>query len=598
MDVTSLNFAEISEGMCAAIDGCDFCAIDCEMTGLNSSSGTKNSPSDNYQARYLSVRDSAAKFLLLQYGITTFKFDQTNNRYVCRPYNVYLFPHPPSLRPGDERDDARFLCQASSVSFLCQHNFDFNKCFRHGVKHITLEYKLEKETAIRRKMEKDATPESSRSKVEIKRLQDQEFVDNCLSSVRTAKLAFEGDSAHDSFFVLPPTNGFRRRILYDAFSGEEFETVLLQKFAEDNESSRYGNQSLRAVFFSSVDDKSAFLEVKRRADMKEELEKVKEESGFSRIIEALSNAKKTVVGHNCLLDLAHTYTKFCGAPPLEFEKYVTSLRSKFPSIVDTKYCVSNDKKLYPCFTSTALGDVYAGVQGLENAKPDFVEAFRESSEVNVEFSAGFDRYKTAEFHHEAGYDSYMTGVVFLKLMLAKGYSPRDIRSLGASESLDASFHNRLYLMRMGGRCIDLAGANPDPDRSNWLHVTGFPLEAQTHHIMNCFKPYKGKRVYWLDDENLFVEFLDDDSFPELMGLVPSTRKENETETEVTVRKSLVTLEMLSMQLFSDYIRIRTYGPKSSKRPAESQNGREKRKRTKIAARGETSEEVAGGCCVQ
>ena len=144
-NITSENFDDVSESLCAAIAESDFCAIDCEMTGLNSRSGNANSPSDNYQARYLSVRDSAMNFLLLQYGITTFKFDPSSNRYVCRPYNVYLFPRPPSFRPGDERDDVRFLCQASSISFLCQHKFDFNKCFREKTKGVRKDWKTTKD---------------------------------------------------------------------------------------------------------------------------------------------------------------------------------------------------------------------------------------------------------------------------------------------------------------------------------------------------------------------------------------------------------------------------------------------------------------------
>jgi len=29
--------------------------------------------------------------------------------------------------------DCRFLCQSSSMEFLSNHNFDFNKLFKHGM---------------------------------------------------------------------------------------------------------------------------------------------------------------------------------------------------------------------------------------------------------------------------------------------------------------------------------------------------------------------------------------------------------------------------------------------------------------------------------
>lgn len=35
--------------------------------------------------------------------------------------------------------DCRFLCQSSSMEFLSNHNFDFNKLFKHGI-YILLLY--------------------------------------------------------------------------------------------------------------------------------------------------------------------------------------------------------------------------------------------------------------------------------------------------------------------------------------------------------------------------------------------------------------------------------------------------------------------------
>lgn len=45
-------------------------------------------------------------------------------RLECRPFNFVIFP---------KSMDVRFVCQASSISFLCSHQFDFNTCFSKGM---------------------------------------------------------------------------------------------------------------------------------------------------------------------------------------------------------------------------------------------------------------------------------------------------------------------------------------------------------------------------------------------------------------------------------------------------------------------------------
>lgn len=52
-------------------------------------------------------------------------------RFTYRAYNFYTFPKPMSRYAPD----CRFLCQSSSMEFLSNHNFDFNKLFKHGAEY-------------------------------------------------------------------------------------------------------------------------------------------------------------------------------------------------------------------------------------------------------------------------------------------------------------------------------------------------------------------------------------------------------------------------------------------------------------------------------
>ena len=73
------------------------------------------------------------------------------HRYNQQSYNFYVFPRP--LHRG--APDCRFVCQASSIAFLANQGFDFNKLFNHGIPYLTsieeekLKKKLEEKQRIR-----------------------------------------------------------------------------------------------------------------------------------------------------------------------------------------------------------------------------------------------------------------------------------------------------------------------------------------------------------------------------------------------------------------------------------------------------------------
>lgn len=55
-------------------------------------------------------------------------------RYSQRSYTFYVFPKPMNRQVPD----CRFMCQTSSVVFLANQNFDFNKLFKYGIPYLNL----------------------------------------------------------------------------------------------------------------------------------------------------------------------------------------------------------------------------------------------------------------------------------------------------------------------------------------------------------------------------------------------------------------------------------------------------------------------------
>jgi poly(A)-specific ribonuclease len=74
---------------------------------------------------------SAQKFLVSQFGLSTFKC--VDGQYTAKTYNFNIFPRQ------FMNFDKRFACQASSLEFLTEHKFDFNKFIYEGVGYLSLE---------------------------------------------------------------------------------------------------------------------------------------------------------------------------------------------------------------------------------------------------------------------------------------------------------------------------------------------------------------------------------------------------------------------------------------------------------------------------
>ena len=81
---------------------------------------------DNIPDYYSKIKDSVRNFGLLQFGICTFHWDSSSNKFIARPFNFNVYP---SSFGGVDRP---FLCQPSSLTFLSCNSFDFNKWIKEG----------------------------------------------------------------------------------------------------------------------------------------------------------------------------------------------------------------------------------------------------------------------------------------------------------------------------------------------------------------------------------------------------------------------------------------------------------------------------------
>lgn len=137
----------------------------------------------------------------------------------------------------------------------------------------------------------------------------------------------------------------------------------------------------------------------------------------------ISDSGKMIIGHNCFLDILHTIEKFRGPLPSSSEEFKEAVTEMFPRyivilfdphlrIVDTKHILETHEGLKELFASTGLGDAYKRVR---EPPFDFPSISLFLCILIKEFEKSFNRYKSEEFLHEAGYDAYVTGFLFVRL---------------------------------------------------------------------------------------------------------------------------------------------------------------------------------------
>jgi len=92
MEITRTNFEQDFDLVCESISNADFVAIDTEFSGYTSRIEDRPNEYETVEERYHKMKDSVQKFTPFQYGICTFKWDDTNKKYLTRPFVFYIFP--------------------------------------------------------------------------------------------------------------------------------------------------------------------------------------------------------------------------------------------------------------------------------------------------------------------------------------------------------------------------------------------------------------------------------------------------------------------------------------------------------------------------
>lgn len=337
---------------------------------------------DTPKDRYQKLKESSKNFLAIQLGISAFKYNRDENKFDASSYTFHLFPRPfPKL-------DARFMFQSTSIEFLCNYDFDFNKLFYEGISFLNEEdekklLKHLKGRSLFEGLERDL------SYVEEEIIQD--YCSQIAAWAATAK--------DDSELILDMKNA----------------GTIICYFVHQEARSRFKNVWTFYVDQYHVrvkkvhDAERSALECHSNDISKLTNDVLNSILGFSKLFKEIKKLKKPVIGHNILLDLIMIYKQFIKPLPSSYEEFKKEIHEIFPDIYDTKtisFVLRDKLKREDSWHSNALNSLYDYLsKGRGSTIVLYLPAVNLLPEFNLE----------SKSFHESGFDSFCAGSCFIKM---------------------------------------------------------------------------------------------------------------------------------------------------------------------------------------
>uniref|UniRef100_A0A7S4KIZ3 Uncharacterized protein n=1 Tax=Guillardia theta TaxID=55529 RepID=A0A7S4KIZ3_GUITH len=384
------------------------------------------------------------EFNLMQVGLCLFR-EASPNKLEAFPFNFFVFPA--------KEVSGRIHMSFSTAHFHVENNMDFNKWISDGVPYMSQQQYVQRLQFLT--PQPDAVLSPKRSPRPLTRPDDKVFVENAVKKLEE----WYNDADNTEELEMPECNYF----LYSALTNEIDKLSGVVRRNKDPEDRR---KFVVLVKKATEEEK----ELMRQKEVEEKKEKLKMHSGFLRVLLLLKEHKKPIVGHNLLYDLLFFFSHFQGSLPDTLEEFKAQLGETFPEIWDTKHLSFQSKQ----FSDTVLGPLYE-------------KCCENMSGISVTIPPDFPGYEQSKQHHEAGYDAYMTGVVFAKLK-------------GDQLALE-EYKNRCYLMR-SLFAINLAGNDEMMEKGALVVLHGFASTVKTGDLLSIFR-IDGTDVQvnirWVDD---------------------------------------------------------------------------------------------------
>lgn len=519
MEVTRRNFSAVLAQVRAAIADASYLCVDTEFTGLPSRR-ERGDVLDSIADRYRGLCTGVSRYAVLQFGLSAFCIDPGTGRVKYQTFNFFLFPRQSGGQSGVSSQ--AFLCLPSSLEFLEANGFDFNKTIREGIPHLRPDDEQRLKQWLENRAEQNYVEQAPSSAASAAPLPAdgpcRQTFDRIIQMIREhfGKVAngqltgeeegkdkgadHDKNSPGDDVIDLVNLSAYQRKLLYDHAARLVSERIEMRTVQMS------GDMKVLRVSLTPPGEKSENRLQRKLRGIQQELD---EAAGFTRVIEAIASSGKPVVGHNLLYDILLIVHHYIEPLPEQYDDFKETVKRWFPRLLDTKLIglMPPFKQLLP---STILIDMVESLSTSPFHLPD-IEC------------VGSSPYSLTDTKcHEAGYDTFLTGIALATMLryLGSRQSPA-VKTLPMTHQLVNVLTNRIYVSCMNEVLyIDLTGDDPVPCRDHVFHVT-FPVSYRTSDLVKLFKPVGAVHVKWIDDTSAFVTLVRREKAGEVMMTVNS-----------------------------------------------------------------------------
>jgi hypothetical protein len=272
--------------------------------------------------------------------------------------------------------------------------------------------------------------------------------------------------------------------------GEDADYHYLNITAENGYLKRLVHQTIRSEYTNilQTEGRGAFVQITRvtpesllrrknqQTTKQIGMEKhLSQDVGLRRVIDLLFECGKPLIGHQVWMDLMFLVATFTQVPfPPHLDEFKRLMQRYYPTCLDTKCILSHHPLLRDTFTVETL-------EGLM-LYTTFVD------KVAIHLDDAHQRYMYSESLHEAGYDAYCTGVVFLRLaFLVSEAGTRLLEGDGQlSTDLVQRLNGKLHVHRTQDATLDLY--SPVQVHYNHINVLHIQTMVQEREIDNKLSP--------------------------------------------------------------------------------------------------------------
>ncbi|EXJ66533.1 uncharacterized protein A1O5_10202 [Cladophialophora psammophila CBS 110553] len=433
MDINSGNFSQELIKIIQHVANSRFIAFDLEFSGVAARRAGAGSGKLDLHQYYQDLRSAAQIYQVLQVGITVVTEDIEEGRYEARPYNFHLSPLPATKESVFARV---WSYNSGAISFLIRHGFSVDKPIQQGIHYLS----RQEEDQVRKKLVEDEQMRSNIPDMKLKE-EDSSLVEHIKQSIDEWQAASKGKQ---EAYLNIPTEDAKEPIPSEL---NRYQVRLTHQIVRNE----YPNLKTQGMgHFVQVTNPTSKQQAneKRERERKREIE-VENAIGFRWILEAitggdisklphyyvvagfppedqpkdvqaflnqlqttLQSRSRALVGHNCLTDVMNLYRCFIGDLPEKVADFSARLRELFPIVIDTKYVAGLGNKRWADTSLRAVESDLASV-----ALP------------NIHLPLNFDRYVHVANYHEAGFDSFVTAKIGLKLPTKLRREQQDFKSL-------------------------------------------------------------------------------------------------------------------------------------------------------------------------